>query len=159
MGVRLRDLGHPSLKSFKGIDRFPVDAAWKLEAILKTDSIRKTIPIRNVLGQTTEQYSPGKLQFTIEGKLYSLDALEEEDQLFIIFGDQTNGESTYPSGRFVYVAKPGPDGKTVIDFNKSYNPPCAFTPHATCPLPPRQNQLPLSIVAGEKNFHLEEDLH
>lgn len=153
IGIRLRDLNSRHLREFRGIERFPVNLVWKQEAVLLRGNPFQTISITNVLGQTTEQRSPGKLVFTLQGKEYSLDALEEGDQLFIIFGDQTSGETTYPSGRYLYAPKPGTDGKTVIDFNKAYNPPCAFTPHATCPIPPPQNILPLSVTAGEKNYH------
>jgi uncharacterized protein (DUF1684 family) len=152
LGVRLRDLKSTQLDSFTGIHRFPVDSNWRAVARLETNAIPKTIPITNVLGQTTQQTSPGKLVFTLRGKTWSLDALEEGDELFIIFGDATNGEETYPSGRFLYAKKPGPDGLTVVDFNKAYNPPCAFTAFATCPLPPRQNQLPIPVSAGEMNY-------
>ena len=153
IGIRLRDLNSSNLKSFKGIGRFPVDAEWKREAVLVRGNPFQTVLITNVLGQTTEQRSPGKLIFTLQGKEYSLDALEEGNQLFIIFGDETSGETTYPSGRYLYAPKPGPDGKTVLDFNKAYNPPCAFTPHATCPIPPQQNILSIAVTAGEKNYH------
>jgi hypothetical protein len=109
------------------------------------------IPITNVLGQTTPQPSPGKLVFDLKGVRLTLDALEEGEGLFLLFADETNGGETYPSGRFLYTGKPGPDGFVELDFNRSINPPCAFTAFATCPLPPRQNRLPLSIKAGEKD--------
>lgn len=151
IGIRLRDLKSPKLESFKDIDRYPVNTAWKIPAALTTD--KQQIAITNVLGQTSQQRSPGKLSFSIQGKNYTLDALDEGgDDLFIIFGDETSGKTTYPSGRFLSVKKPGPDGHTTIDFNKAYNPPCAFTPYATCPLPPKQNILPVAIDAGEKDF-------
>ncbi len=152
LGIRLRDLKSARLDSFTRIHRFPADSNWRTTARLETSAIQKTIPITNVLGQTTQQPSPGKLVFTLQGKTWSLDALEEGDELFIIFGDGTNGDETYPSGRFVYAKKPGPDGTTLLDFNKAYNPPCAFTPFATCPLPPRQNQLPILVTAGEMTY-------
>lgn len=155
IGIRLRNLEHPSLKSFKGIDRFTVDATWKIKATLVPNSYQQFISITNVLGQTNQLPSPGKLIFNIGSTQYSLDALEEGDELFVIFGDETNGKETYPSGRFLYARKPGPDGICFLDFNKSINPPCAFTPYATCPLPPKQNILPVAIMAGEKNFHID----
>ena len=152
-GIRLRNLKAASVEHFKGIERFAVDDAWKLSAVLKPAAIAGGISITNVLGQTNTQASPGKLEFSIGGKKYTLDALDGgKDELFIIFGDETNGVETYPSGRYLYVKRPGPDGVVTLDFNKAYNPPCAFTPYATCPLPPRQNVLPVSITAGEKNY-------
>lgn len=152
-GVRLRDFENPALQEFKGIERYPVDPAWRLEATFNTtDSLRK-ISITNVLGQTFLQASPGTLSFSIGGKQYQLDALDEgSDDYFIIFGDPTNARETYGAGRYLYVKRPGPDGKTIIDFNKAYNPPCAFTTFATCPLPPKQNILDVEIKVGEKNY-------
>jgi len=152
IGIRLRDTASPLLMQFKGVDRFPIDTAWRITATLKTPTQPSQISIKNILGQTSSQQTPGKLVFTIGAKQYALDALEEGDELFIIFGDETSGKSTYPSGRFLSVRKPGADGTTVIDFNKAYNPPCAFTNYATCPLPPPQNILPVAITAGEKNY-------
>jgi uncharacterized protein (DUF1684 family) len=152
IGIRLRDLKSPQVNSFSGIDRFEVDTTWRIPAKLQAESQASNIFITNVIGQTTAQKSPGKLVFTVNNQQYTLDALEEGDELFIIFGDATSGQTTYPSGRFLSVKKPGADGITVIDFNKAYNPPCAFTDYATCPLPPKQNILPIPITAGEKNY-------
>jgi uncharacterized protein len=152
IGIRLRDTASPLLTQFKGIDHFPVDTTWRLTATLKTPVQPTQISIKNILGQTSQQQTAGKLLFTIDAKEYALDALQEGDELFIIFGDETSGKSTYPSGRFLSVRKPGADGTTTIDFNKAYNPPCAFTNYATCPIPPPQNILPVAITAGEKNY-------
>lgn len=153
IGIRLRNLKSTQLNTFKGIDRFATNTKWRVTASLQTATTPQHIKITNVLGQTNEQPSPGKLKFTISGKAYTLDALEEDGGLFIIFADATSGNETYPSGRFLFVEKPGADGKTIIDFNKAYNPPCAFTPYATCPLPPKQNVLPVAVTAGEKKYH------
>jgi uncharacterized protein (DUF1684 family) len=152
IGVRLRNLKSAEATAFKDIDRFPVDTAWRISATLQVAGQARSIAITNILGQTNQQQTPGKLVFAIEGKQYSLDALEEGDELFIIFGDETSGKTTYPSGRFLYAKKPGADGKTILDFNKAYNPPCAFTNYATCPLPPKENILPVAVTAGEKNY-------
>ncbi len=152
IGIRLRDLASPAPVAFKDVERFAVDAAWRVPAMLQTQAQPQSIDITNIIGQTSKQKSPGKLVFTLNSMQYTLDALEEGDHLFIIFGDATNGKTTYPSGRFLEVARPGADGKTVIDFNKAYNPPCAFTDFATCPLPPKQNRLVVKITAGEKNY-------
>lgn len=151
-GIRLRDFANPELGKFRGIDRYEVDVAWQLNALVEKAEGR-TIPITNVLGQTTEQSAPGTLVFSIEGEEYRLDAIDEGgDELFIIFGDATNTYETYGAGRYLYVKKPDASNMTVIDFNKAYNPPCAFTEFATCPLPPLQNVLPISVLAGEKNY-------
>lgn len=150
IGIRFRNLEHPAVKALKEIPCFPVDTSFRVMAKLLRPLIQTSIPIENVLGQTTMQFSPGKLIFAINEIQYTLDALTEEDKLFIIFGDATSGKTTYPAGRFLYATMPGDDGMTILDFNKSYNPPCAFTPFATCPLPPKQNILPIAITAGEQ---------
>jgi uncharacterized protein len=151
--IRLRNLQSDAVKNFKGIERYIIDSAWRVKAVMRENIIPVMIPITNILGNTSNQPSPGKLFFTINGKQYSLDALDGgKDELFIIFGDETNGLQTYPSGRYVYIKRPGANGITWIDFNKAYNPPCAFTDYATCPLPPKQNILTLSVTAGEKNY-------
>ncbi len=150
-GVRLRDLNHPDLQQFTGIDRFPVDARWKVIARWE-ETPGRTIPITNVLGQTTQQAAPGVLVFELDGKEFRLDALDEgSDELFIIFGDATNTRETYGAGRYLYVPKPV-GGVVTVDFNRAENPPCAFTEFATCPLPPAQNVLNIEVPAGEKVF-------
>lgn len=149
IGIRFRNLEHPAIKELKEIPCFKVDTTFRVNAKLIRPLLQTSIPIENVLGQTTMQFSPGKLVFSINENQYTLDALTEDDKLFIIFGDATSGKTTYPAGRFLYAAMPGDDGMTVLDFNKAFNPPCAFTPFATCPLPPSQNILPVAISAGE----------
>ena len=152
IGIRLRDLNAPVLKTFHGCARFKDDSTWRLQARFVKKEENKLL-ITNVLGQTNAQESPGKLVFTIAGKEYQLDALAEGNELFILFGDATSGKTTYPAGRFLYADLPDTNGNTVIDFNKAFNPPCAFTIYATCPLPPKQNILPIAITAGEKDHH------
>lgn len=159
LGVRLRDLESEFVKEFTGIDRFPVNANFQVEADFEFADSTHTIDITNVLGQTLPQHSPGTLSFELFGSRYRLDALEEKNELFIIFADATSGRETYGSGRFLYAKKPNGNGKVLIDFNKAYNPPCAFTPYATCPLPPKQNVLPIAIKAGEKNFSNPKEHH
>lgn len=151
-GIRLRQLNHPAVATFQGTNRFAADTTYKVQATLMKPAIPKTIAISNVLGQTNEQPVAGTLLFTLHGQTYSLQALTEGNELFILFADATNGESTYGAGRFLYAPMPDANGKTVLDFNKAINPPCAFTPFATCPLPPKQNHLTTAIEAGEKNY-------
>lgn len=155
LGLRVRDLNSPAVKAFKGIDRYPVDPAYRIEATFQPADSTHTINITNVIGQTTPQPSPGALVFTLHGQEHHLDALEEGDELFIIFGDETSGKDTYGGGRFVYTDKPNAENKVYLDFNKAHNPPCVFTPYATCPLPPAQNILKVAVEAGEKNYHAE----
>lgn len=150
IGVRFRDTRSPALNYYNEIPRFAPDLQWKITASFEP-SYGKKIPITNVLGQTTLQPSPGKLVFNWQGKQYKLDAIDEGgNELFIIFGDATSGVDTYPAGRFMYVNKPTAAGVVIVDFNKAFNPPCAFSDFATCPLPPKQNILPFAVNAGEK---------
>jgi len=149
IGVRFRDLASPALQSFKDIPRFPVLAQWKISAYFEP-RIAEKIEILNVLGQKNLEASPGKLVFNYQQKTYRLDVLEEGDQWFILFADSTSGKTTYPTGRFLYVPKKNPGELVFIDFNKAFNPPCAFTTFATCPIPPPQNRLPFAITSGEK---------
>ena len=152
-GVRLRDIESEARKNFTHIDRFPVNAQWRIDAIFEAPTSKKTIPIHDVIGNTTETTFGGTLKFEVNGQTYTLDAtLEGEDDLFIVFGDYTNGNKTYGAGRFLYAKKPKEGNKLVLDFNKAYNPPCAFTDFATCPLPPDQNKLPFEVLAGELKY-------
>ena len=103
-----------------------------------------------VEGLGWEPTSPGVVEFNLNGTDYSLEAYEIGDRLFFVFGDQTNRGETYPAGRFLYAEKPGEDGKTVLDFNESYSPPCAFNDFSTCPVATPANRLPIAVPAGEK---------
>lgn len=149
--VRLRDLEHPALAAFKGVETYPPDTGWIVTARLET-AIGKKIPITNVLGQVNRMDSPGTLVFKLKGTECRLDAVEDDGKLFILFSDETSGTETYGTGRFLYAEIPGSDGYTVLDFNKAINPPCAFTEFATCPLPPAQNSLSFAVHAGEKRY-------
>ena len=150
-GIRLRDSNSEARRNFKGRHWFPIDESSKVTARLEAFPEPKEIMIPNVLGGNFKMQSPGLLKFTVRGKEYSLEPVTEEDQLFIIFGDGSNRNETYKAGRFLYADKPV-NGEVVLDFNKAYNPPCAFTPYATCPLPPAQNKLAVEIKAGEKRY-------
>jgi uncharacterized protein (DUF1684 family) len=153
LGVRVKDSQSDARRDFHGIESFPVQPDWRVEARFEPYDPPREIPIPNVLGMNEPGKSPGALVFEREGKTYRLDPILEEGEtnLFVIFGDRTNGKETYGAGRFLYAAPPV-DGRTVLDFNKAYNPPCVFTAYATCPLPPSQNKLPIRIEAGEKVY-------
>jgi uncharacterized protein (DUF1684 family) len=152
VGIRFRNLKAKTLLEFKGIERFPINAAWKIQGKLE-QPVQDILMITNVLGQNTETKNAGKFVFEKNGQKYSLDVIDEGgEKLFIVFADQTSGVSTYGAGRFIEIPKPDANGNTEIDFNYAYNPPCAFTAFATCPLPPKQNRLALKIEAGEKNY-------
>jgi uncharacterized protein (DUF1684 family) len=125
-----------------------VDAGWRVTARLEPFAEGGTVAVPNVLGQTSESPSPGVLLFELAGHSCHLTPIGEPGEgLFIVFGDATNG-----GGRFLSTDPPAADGSVVLDFNKATNPPCAFTPYATCPLPPDGNVLPVAVKAGEKAF-------
>jgi len=151
-GIRLKDPESQFLRDFHGIEYFPADEAYRITARFVAEPHK--IPIVNVLGQTEQDDCPGYAEFRLHGqdvRLYPV--LEEPDakELFFIFRDQTSGKETYGAGRFLYSELPRA-GKVVLDFNEAYNPPCAFTPYATCPLPPKENRLAVRIAAGEKKY-------
>jgi uncharacterized protein (DUF1684 family) len=153
-GVRVRDLANPHLTDFSGLQYFPISTDWAFDARFEPYEPRKHIPITNILGMEENMDSPGALVFTKDGRKWRLDAiLEEPDakELFVMFADATSGKETYGAGRFMYLPLPQ-NGTVRLDFNKSYNPPCAFNDFATCPLPPSQNRLGLRVEAGEKSY-------
>lgn len=152
IGVRVKDTDAPTRTNFRGLEYFPTDERWRVEARFEPHNPPKTIPITNVLGMEEDNPSPGSIVFDLNGQTYRLDALTEqgEEQFFIIFADATSGHETYGAGRYLYAGPPDSSGKLFIDFNEAYSPPCAFTKYATCPLPPEQNRLPLRVEAGEK---------
>lgn len=154
LALRVKDSASDARRHFTGIDEYPIDANYRVVARFEPYATPKKIPIANIIGTTTDEVAPGRLHFSLEGKEYSVEPILEqgETDLFVIFRDQTSGKTTYPAGRFLYAKPAGPDGTTILDFNKAYNPPCAFTQFATCPLPPRQNWLPVKIEAGEKTY-------
>jgi uncharacterized protein (DUF1684 family) len=153
LGVRVKDSQAQALREFKGLDYFPVDAAWRIEGEFEPAAEVREVPIPNALGFDEPIKSPGHVRFRFEGQEYRLLALDDtgDGRLFLVFGDKTNGRETYGGGRFLYTDPPR-DGSVVLDFNRAYNPPCVFTPYATCPLPPRENRLPFRIAAGERSF-------
>jgi uncharacterized protein (DUF1684 family) len=152
VGIRFRNLKAKTLLDFKGIARFPIQKKWHFKAKL-VQPVQDFLMITNVLGQTVSSKNAGKLIFEKDGETFSLDVIDENGPtLFIVFADETSGKSTYGAGRFIDIPRPDKDGNTSIDFNNAYNPPCAFTAFATCPLPPKQNRLSIAIEAGEKNY-------
>ena len=149
--IRIRDRNSQTRADFRGIERWPIDSKWRLRAQFESHPDGTTVAVPNILGDINQEASPGVVRFTIDGRAYSIDALAgaSSGTLFLVFGDLTNGKATYAGGRFLYSEVPQDDGSVIIDFNQAYNPPCVFTPFATCPLPPPQNQLALEVTAGE----------
>jgi uncharacterized protein (DUF1684 family) len=154
IGVRVRDAQSPVRTHFKGIDYFPLETKWVVTATYAPYATPKKVPIPTVLGTTETMEAPGLVTFTIDGQKLTLEPVVEDPsnpRLWFIFKDATSAKETYGGGRFLYADMPK-DGKVTVDFNQAYNPPCAFTPYATCPLPPKQNWLPVRVEAGEKTF-------
>jgi uncharacterized protein len=154
LGLRVKDRENPARTQFAGLNYYPVELKWRVESRFEPYNPTKMIPIANVLGMVEEQPSPGKLVFEVAGKNYSLDAIAEKGskELFVIFKDETSGRETYGAGRYLYADPANEQGTVILDFNKAYNPPCAFTSYATCPLPPSQNRLALRVEAGEMKY-------
>lgn len=153
LAVRLKDRDSEVLRGFDGVASYPIDGAWRLNGRFEWHDPPKQIQVPNVLGGSYPTPSPASVVFQVEGETYRLDLWKDSDDpasFFTAFGDASNGGATYGGGRFLWVDAPGEDGWTVVDFNEAYNPPCVFTPYATCPIPPRQNRLPFEVEAGEK---------
>jgi uncharacterized protein len=154
LGVRVRDLNNPHRTGFQGLDYFPVSTDWVFDARFEPYQPARHISIINILGMQQDYASPGQVVFMKDGREWRLDTVLEapgDKELFIMFADATSGHETYGAGRFLYVALPDA-GRTRLDFNKAYNPPCALNDFATCPLPPPQNRLSLRVEAGEKAY-------
>lgn len=151
IGVRLYNKANENADTFEGFDRFTVNTDFYVHGRLVPHAEPTTIRVVNVLGQEDDVASPGVVEFEIRGEKYSLVALQGTNRMFMIFGDPTNRTETYQAGRYMYIDYPEEgDDATILDFNRSYNPPCAFSQFTTCQLPPRQNILRLPIEAGEK---------
>jgi len=151
VGIRIYSSETPKADSFDGFPRYPIQEEWYKKALFLQYDEPKIMEVDDVIGRKNEVISPGQLQFSVNGELYTLDAIESSGRLFIMFSDLTNRDETYQAGRYMLVPYPE-EGKetTILDFNKAYNPPCAFSKFTTCMLPPPQNRLDLEIPAGEK---------
>jgi len=149
--LRVRDALAPTRIGFTGIDHFPVTPDWRLVGRFEPNPSGQSLAIVNMQGQEETRANPGAVVFEKAGRSFRLEAVDEGDgRLFLIFADRTSGHETYAAARFLYADPPGADQRVILDFNKAYNPPCAFTPYSTCPLPPPGNRLDLRIEAGEK---------
>ena len=152
IGWRLRDPDSPARAAFTGIDNFPIDPAWRIEAEWQAFDPPHDIELVTIINTLQPSQVPGKAIFERDGKRHELQPVTEDDgRLFFIIADRTSGKETYGAARFLY-ADPPRDGKVVLDFNKAYNPPCAISPHVVCPTAPPQNRLGLRVTAGEKTF-------
>jgi uncharacterized protein (DUF1684 family) len=153
-GVRVKDKKSAARRDFTGLRWFDIDDSYRVEARWVSHPTPRPLKVPNVLGEVTTMPSPGYAECEIDGQVVRLAGVLEDpqsEQLFFIIRDKTSGKETYGAGRFLYSNLPK-QGRLVLDFNKAYNPPCAFTPYATCPLPPRENWLPVAVEAGEKAY-------
>jgi uncharacterized protein (DUF1684 family) len=149
--VRVRDFEHPFVETFGPLPYFPIDASLRVPATLQRYDEPRIVNVGTVIeGLGYHPESPGIVEFEIDGQTFTLEAYASGERLFFVFGDVTNRDDTYGAGRFLYADVPGVDGRTVMDFNRSYSPPCAFNDFSTCPVASPRNRLPIRIEAGEK---------
>ncbi len=153
IGLRVKDADAEALKQFLGIDFFEIDPSWRVQARWVTFDRPQPLEIPDVVGTIYKLQVPGKAVFEHAGNTYELLPMNEDtkDGLFFVFADRTSGRITYGGGRFLDTEAPK-NGKLTLDFNLAYNPPCAFTPYATCPLAPPENRLKVAVEAGEKKY-------
>jgi uncharacterized protein (DUF1684 family) len=153
--LRVKDSQAPVLLSFKGLDNYPIDESWHITGRFVRAETGTVIEIANVLGQISESPVYGTIEFDMNGETHRLLGLGDahSKSLWFIFADRTSGHGSYGAGRFLYSETMPENGHLIIDFNKAYNPPCAFNPYSTCPLPPQENRMDLLVTAGEKDFH------
>ena len=155
LAVRVKDPDNPARARFEGIRSFPVDPAYRVEGTLEPYTAPREVPVAATQGPQQKMLAPGLVRFTLAGKALALEPFvssPNDPTYMFVFRDRTSGVETYGAGRFLDTPAPQVGSrKVVLDFNKAYSPPCAFTPFATCPLPPRQNELPVRIEAGEKH--------
>jgi uncharacterized protein len=149
--LRVKDAAAPARTGFTGVPHFPVDSRWRVVARLEPFAEPREVTLDYEGGASTTYRAAGVAVFDVDGKEQRLTLLHDTDRprLYVLFKDATSRESTYGAGRFLYAELPV-DGTVVLDFNQAFNPPCALTPWASCPLVPRENWLPVHVHAGEK---------
>lgn len=152
--LRVKHADAPTRIGFKGIAYWPAEAGWRLSGKFVPHPPGRTLAIANIIGTIDDVPNPGAVEFERDGKTHRLEALDQGGEgLFLVFADRTSGHGSYGAGRYLDAPKPDAQSRVTLDFNRAYNPPCAFTPFATCPLPPAENRLDLVIDAGEKTYH------
>jgi uncharacterized protein (DUF1684 family) len=151
--LRVKYADAPTRLQFAGLQYWPADPSWRIEGHFVPHPPGKTLPIGDIVGTQSDTPNPGAVEFERDGVTYRLEALGDPGrELFFVLADRSSGHGSYPAGRFLEAPWPDENGKVVLDFNRAYNPPCAFTQYATCPLPPAENRLDLAIHAGEKTY-------
>ena len=151
-GIRLRNLESEAVKTFTGLRFYPTDVNYRIKATLEPVPDDYRVRIVNILGLVSEYKSAGVLVFNLNRNEFRFETIDQDETMFIIFSDQTNGTETYGGGRFIDIPMPDENGNIWIDFNTAYNPACAFTELATCPIPPAANKMPISVPAGEQKY-------
>jgi uncharacterized protein (DUF1684 family) len=149
LALRLYDRLAPTFTGFRGLEHFPLSPRHRICARFSPYPEPRTIAVGTAIGTSEQATIPGEVAFELDGAVRTLLPIAEEDGLFFVFADATNGVTSYGGGRFLMAGPPDASGQVELDFNKAQNPPCAFTPYATCPRPPRENRLPIAIEAGE----------
>ncbi len=154
LALRTWDLDAPQRQAFDGIEHWAVGPDWRVDARFERVADR-TVNVPDAIGSAETKRSPGDVVFERDGASFRLQALDggERGELWLVFGDATNGSETYGGGRFLYTEPPDAAGRVAVDFNRAYNPPCVFTPYATCPLPWPENRLATRVEAGERVYH------
>jgi len=149
-GIRVRDTQSPARAAFTGRKWFDANPAYRVTGRFIAHPTPRQMANVNVVGITEMIDNPGRVSFDLGGRQHEVEAFDGgKDRLFLVIRDATSGKSTYGSSRFLNAPLHA-DGSVELDFNRAYNPPCAFTPYATCPLPPPENILPVPIEAGEQ---------
>ncbi|MEV1024121.1 DUF1684 domain-containing protein [Streptomyces sp. NPDC050264] len=150
-GLRLWDANSPAIQDFERVDAFPYDPKWVLDATYTPVEGARLVAFEHLRdnGGTREKVVPGDIALTVDGIAYTLSAFDDDGTLLLVFGDPTNGDSTYGAGRFLFVEHTG-EGRVRLDFNRAFVPPCGFSDQYNCPMPPRQNRFHLPVEAGEK---------
>jgi uncharacterized protein (DUF1684 family) len=158
--IRVKDRTNPAIAAFAGCAWFAVNPAYRSVGKFVRHNAPRALPIKTSVNTATEYQSIGIVEFELDGQALSFAAQDygSQDKLFIVFRDATAGKQTYGPARFLTVGVDD-DSYAVVDFNKAYNPPCAFSPYATCPLPPRENILSVPIEAGERYTPAKVDTH
>jgi uncharacterized protein (DUF1684 family) len=155
-GVRIKDNDSATRREFTGLRWYAVDPSWRITAQYVPFDKPRELTFETLVGVKERDQSPGYVQFERNGKQYRMDAVVDDNELWFVMRDATSGKSTYAASRFLYTELPKnglkQPGAVIVDFNKAENPPCVFTPYATCPLPPPQNRLTLAVTAGEQMY-------
>lgn len=152
LAIRVRDTEAAIRRNFTHLEWFPVDESFRVRGKFTPHAEPLTVKTMNILGDIETYQSTGHVTLTVAGREVRMLPVNSGDRLWFILRDATSGEDTYPAARFLYADAPDADGWTTVDFNKAYNPPCAFNPHTTCPLPPPDNRLEVRVEAGEKAY-------